>query len=224
RVIKVAAVSGAARVTLRYIASQSGAAEWAIDVPNQSLGMVLSGLESGSTQVPADARAGMVTSVVIPDDPHTVPVANAQLILDRWPRPNWPEASALTGASGAISLRVAPDSAVGSFRVTRLEVAAALFALSGAGSLDFRSGLRLRAQARGSRSCQELAALLPASVYREKVRAYVGSHTKDERVELSLSIDLQDTAARENAEQTGLRFAWHLAAGCGLEELRPDPV
>ncbi|HEX6275931.1 MAG TPA: hypothetical protein VFZ53_22975 [Polyangiaceae bacterium] len=217
------------RATATYMVSDGRAAEWILEVPYQSfaaLGRAL-GVNSGSNDDPS--RITGTFSWIVPDDRSLTPSGTFHFVIDRWREPNWPEASALTGSSGSLggAIVVALDGR--SFRLERVEVAAAAFALTGSGTITITERPELRLHARGRRTCAELARDLPPSRYRDTVLATLG--LTDERpataatkprpangadagsVELELTIELS-LAARGSAD-----FRWHLTPGCGLGEL-----
>jgi len=105
-------------------------------------------------------------------------------------------------------------------------VAAASFALNGNGTVTTAAKPEIRFQARGRRTCGQLARHLPPSRYRDSVLATLGlmdkqhpttsdhaSGTEIGWVELTLLVEL-------SLESGGSpRFRWHLTPGCGLGEL-----
>jgi hypothetical protein len=112
-------------------------------------------------------------------------------------------------------------------------VAAAIFSLTGTGTLTLGEPSRLTFEARGTRSCAQLAAHLPASIHREKVKAFlerakqsngVPSHeptnplrtAEEQTVELRLDVDLTMGVGGRSS------FAWHLTHGCGLDALAEE--
>ncbi|HEY5961234.1 MAG TPA: hypothetical protein VIV60_31975 [Polyangiaceae bacterium] len=215
---------------LRYFPTQGKAAEWMLAVPSQPLAALLARLGAGAASTPAASRVAGSLSVFIFDDPKTLARANLQLVIDNWFMPAWPDAAALTGRSGSIGMRLEPTQESRLWRVTRVEVAAATFALTGTGTLALGEPTRLSFSARGTRTCAQLAAHLPASTYRQRVaryleqasppskgnepgRAIAANADQTPTVELSLTSDVTMGIGGHSS------FVWHLGAGCGLEEL-----
>jgi hypothetical protein len=217
------------RASLRYFPSEGRAAEWMLEVPYQSFGALRQALGSGNADKSDQSRLTGTISVLFPGNRSLPPRGSLQLVFDDWFRPPWPDSNVLTGTSGAIGARLTPDQD-DAWNLTRVEVAAALFALEGSGRLRLKRQVELTLHAKGSRSCAQLAANLAASSYRDKIRAYLGvndqagdvqvassaSPRANESVELSLEIEMA------NGPKGHARFSWHLTPGCGLEELRSE--
>jgi hypothetical protein len=229
------------RATAKYIPSQGGAAEWMIDVPHQSLAALRQRIGLGGSPAVDPSQIAGTLSWVTPDDPALASRGSFHFVLDRWYGPKWPEASALTGASGSIAAAIVPTPEAARFRLARVEIAAGLFALEGGGIIALGERPEITLEARGRRTCADLSEHLPRSRYRDAVRAKLGlerepaTATKgksiprtaaaSESVELSVAIALSVIGPRSRNDPGtigsggGVRFRWHLSPGCGLEEL-----
>jgi hypothetical protein len=191
------------RAQAKYLAADERAAEWIIVVPHQPLGAF----------GPEDASISGTLSWVVQSDPKRAPRGGVRFVLDQWDKPPWPEASALTGASGSVAAIVVPAADGASFRLERVEVAAALFTLQGRGTFSSGAKPELQLTAKGQRTCSELAEHLAASHYRDRVRAKLEQDIDPGWVELELNVQVTLGAGG------GTRFRWHLSPGCGLAEL-----
>lgn len=204
--------------TLRVTRSIGQGIEWTFEIPSQSLPARASQLGLRLDDGFREAVFVGVGSVIVPDSPALAARANFRFTIDNWRRPHWPEAALLTGRSGAVALRIRPDPGA-THAITRVEVAAGLFALIGTGQLSFGDPNRLTFRAQGERECARLLAHLPASGLRERVQAYVtgqGPTANTESVRLELDV------VAEAPSQRPLQFRWHLQAGCGLPEMTDD--
>jgi hypothetical protein len=204
---------------LRVTRTVGQGVEWSVDVPSQSFSQWASRLGLRLDSSWNDAVFVGVGSVVVPDSASYPARANFRFTIDKWRRPNWPEAALLTGRSGAIALRVSPGPEA-EHSITRVEVSAGLFSLVGTGQLTFGEPSRLAFDASGELSCARLLAHLPPCDHRERVRAYVRDHGEDAANTTSARLDLAVVA--EAPSERPLRFRWHLRAGCGLSEMSED--
>jgi len=192
--------------TARYLASDGRAGEWLLQVPRQPFGALLGSL---GLKPPSGADATRVTgtlSWIVPEDPAVVARGSFRLILDGWPLPAWPDASALVGNNGSLAATLAPGADPTTVRVENLKVETAHFPLDGSGTVTLTEPPVVELTAKGRRACAELAQSLPDSRYRTVIAAHAAK--AGESVELSLGARL----ARD-----GARFEWHASAGCGLE-------
>jgi hypothetical protein len=191
------------RAQAKYLAPDERAAEWIIVVPHQPLGAF----------GPENSSISGTLSWIVQSDPKLAPRGGVRFVLDQWDKPPWPEASALTGSSGSVAAMVLPTADGASFRLERVEVAAALFTLQGRGTFTSAAKPELRFTAKGQRTCSELAQHLAPSRYRDLIRAKLEQGVDPGWVELEL--DVQVTLGAGG----GTRFRWRLAPGCGLAEL-----
>jgi hypothetical protein len=217
------------RAKATYVPSDGRASEWRISVPHQPLGPLRAAVGLGAGPYDAATRIAGSLSFITPDARDTPSRGSFRFVLDGWERPPWPEASALTGSSGALAVVLVPTPEDGGLRLERVEVAAALFELRGRGRLALRDTITGHLSASGRRTCAELAGALPPSRYRQAVREYLGlrpeapgqgqpvtppaSGPGSESVELSLRIDIS------TGPKGSLAFHWKLSPGCGLGEL-----
>ncbi len=221
----------APQLEVRYVPSLGKAAEWMLNVPSQPLGSLLGRLGAG-VATPADSsRVAGTLSAIVFDDATTPSRANVALVVDNWFVPAWPQASALTGKSGSIGARLSPSGDGRSWKLTRVEVGAAIFSLTGTGTLTLGEPSRLSFEVNGARSCAQLAAHLPVSTYREKAMSFLerakqatGAASR-EPPDAVMTAEEQTVRLRLSVELTmGVRghsnFTWHLTAGCGLDELK----
>jgi hypothetical protein len=173
----------------------------------------------------AAARIAGTLSWIVPEDVRLPTRGSCRFVLDGWPRPPWPDASALTGSSGAIAAAIAPSPVNDELRLERVEVSAALFDLRGNGTITLGGAPRIALSTSGRRTCAELSRGLPPSRHREAVRSFLGpgalgalpasnaAGRAEDWVELSLRVELELGATGD------LRFLWHLSPGCGLPEM-----
>jgi hypothetical protein len=217
------------RAKATYVPSDGRASEWRIILPHQPLDALRTALGLGVAAPDTATRIAGTLSFIIPVALDASPRGSFRFVLDGWDRPPWPEASAITGSSGALAAVLVPSPEGDALRLERVEVAAALFELRGSGELAFRDTVTGTLSASGRRTCAELAAGLPRSRYRQTVRDYLGLGPEgagqgtqqpppatglgSEFVDLSLRIDI---ASGPNGS---LGFHWHLTPGCGLGEL-----
>lgn len=190
-------------VNAKYLAPDERAAEWIVVVPHQPLGAF----------GPEASRISGTLSWIVQSDLKVPPRGGFRFVLDQWDKPPWPEASALTGSSGSVAALVLPAADGASFRLERVEVAAALFTLQGSGSFTPSTKPELRFTAKGQRTCSELAEHLAPSRYRDLVRAKLEQGIDPGWVELELGVELSLGAGG------GTRLRWQLSPGCGLDQL-----
>jgi hypothetical protein len=209
-----------ARATATYVPSDGRAAEWRVVLPRRPLVELRRAFGLGEPSPDDTAQVTGTLSWIVPDDVRLAARGSCRFVLDGWPRPPWPDASALTGSSGAIAAAVAPSIAVDELRLERVEVAAALFELRGTGTITLGAPPKAVFSASGRRTCAELAQGLPPSRHRETVRGFLGvgspvaaTGRADESVELGLRVEV--VLGRPGA----IRFLWHLSGGCGLAEM-----
>jgi hypothetical protein len=217
------------RAKATYVPSDGVGSEWRVGVPHQPLGPLRAALGLGASPPDAATRVAGSLSFIIPDARDTSWRGSFRFVLDGWERPPWPEASAITGSTGALAAVLLPTPEPDGLRLERVEVAAALFELRGSGMLTLRDTVTGHLSASGRRTCAELAAALPNSSYRQAVRDYLGLGLEpagqgqraarpadgpgSESVELSLRIDIS------TGPNGSLTFNWRLSPGCGLKEL-----
>ncbi|MDQ2647010.1 MAG: hypothetical protein M3020_24610 [Myxococcota bacterium] len=183
------------RATARYLASDGRAAEWLVQLPRQTFGR-------------EPARFTATFSWIVPDDPALERRGSFRVILDQWPAPAWPEATALLGNSGAIAAPVTLSPEPSTLRLERLKLETAHFSLDGSGTVTLTEPPRLELEAKGRRACTDLLRTLPGSRYRDAIAAY--GPREGESVELSLHLEL---SLRDSLEP---HMDWRLSAGCGL--------
>lgn len=203
--VRVGGADATPRATAKYLSGDERAAEWIVTVPNQALGAF-----GGDT-----SRISGTLSWVVPSNPTLPPRGGFRFVMDQWQQPPWPEAKVLTGSSGAVAAVLLPAADGASLRLDRVEVAAALFTLEGSGSVTFSGEPELRFEAKGQRTCSELAEHLAPSRYRDQVRAKLEQGVEPGWVELELRAQVR------LGEGGSSSFRWHLKPGCGLAELTP---
>jgi hypothetical protein len=186
------------RGTARYLASDGRAAEWLVQLPRQTFGR-------------EPARFTATFSWIVPDDPALDRRGSFRVILDQWPAPAWPEATALLGNTGAIAAPVTLSPEPSTLRLERAKVETAHFSLDGGGTITLAEQPRLELEAKGRRTCAELLRTLPSSRYRDAIAAH--GPREGESVELSLHLEL---SIRDGSAP---RLDWRLSAGCGLAAL-----
>ena len=119
--------------------------------------------------------ADPVLSIIVPDAVALPIVGSLQVVIDGWLRPDWPNASALVGKSNSVGARLRIPRDLSALELQRVEVGAGVFGLVGSGKLAWGPRPRLKAIARGTRSCAQLSASLPPSVHRDRLEAYLSA-------------------------------------------------
>jgi hypothetical protein len=193
--------------------------EWALDIPSQPFSEWAKRIGLTIDETWAQAVVVGNGSLIVPDSFAQSARADFRFTIDNWHRPSWPEARLVTGRSGAIALRISPGSDA-THAITRVEVAAGLFSLTGTGQISFAEPSRLTFDAQGELSCARLLAHLPESSYRDRVQVHLHEHREDSAKDASVRLAL---AVRAEAPRgSALKFRWHLHAGCGLPEMNED--
>jgi hypothetical protein len=157
------------------------------------------------------ARIAGTFTWISPEDPAIASRGSFHFVVDDWPLPPWPEASALVGRSGSVAASIALSPDPTTLRLERVKVETGHFPLDGTGSVTLAEQPELHLEARGRRACAELAQSLRSSRYRDSVLAHAARD--GESVELSLRVAI---STRDGVKP---RFDWGLSAGCGLEAL-----
>jgi len=204
------------QVTLKHVISDGTGSEWVLNVPYQAVVPLLGPLGLAASTGSGGAKATGVVSIIVPEAAERRPFGNLRFVVDDWPQPAWPEVSSLVGRSGSFGIGLLYRGDGRTWTLPRIEVSAGLFTLSGTGVMTWSERLELAAELRGSRSCDELATHLPASSYRDRVRAYVAQRPASrgsERAELGLRLRMSAGADGK------LTMDFRLAPACGLNEL-----
>jgi hypothetical protein len=165
-----------------------------------------------------DSRIGGSLTLVVPTDPNLPIRGNVQLVLDRWPKPQWQEASRLLGNTVSFFARIEPSPDNSHWDLLDADVRLALFTLHGTGRLKFAPFLSVTLDVQGERRCAQLEANLPPSSYATQVTQYLAraeSNRKRRAEETSLRFQL----ATNGVDITSSLVAWRLTAGCGIAEM-----
>lgn len=189
------------------------AALWAITLPHQPARRALD--HYAPDLALGDERAALLVSVslVVPHVPENPVRGQLELVLDAWPKPDWPDAKALLGDTLSLGGRIEPDASGANWQLEDVRVSTLLFSLNGRGHIEWRRTPALRLAAAGTLTCQQLASNLAPSVYQEQVQRYLASASRAQRagtVELSLHLDIDAAAGRREV-------LFRLGSGCGLE-------
>lgn len=203
-------------LTLTYVRRRDGVGEWAFDIPNQALNPLAKRFGLDALVLRSESRVSALASLLVSDDATRPRRGQLRFVVDDWFRPTWPEAAFLVGRSGAVGARMETQGDGASFTLSRVEVTASIFSLTGFGRLTLGPDPELVFDARGSLTCAKLAANLPPSVYRERVRNYLKPSRDEETVTLRLAFRLTRSSTASSVAR------WHLTSGCGLAELSDD--
>jgi hypothetical protein len=217
-------VASSAQIKLRYVPTSGIASEWFLDLASQPLAPLIRriGLDPGMA-FNASRMLGSI-SLIVPNDPELNIRGTLSLLVDGCPKPTWPESKALIGETCSLWARIEPAADRSVWELPNVEVTLPLFTLSGTGRITLGEHPRFSIDVSGVRNCAQLRAHLPPSNYLELVKSHVevsaanaaGKRPPDpaaESAELRIQMDLDDSP------QGRRNVAWHLAPGCGLEEL-----
>jgi hypothetical protein len=199
------------RVQLSCFPSSQGQARWLLDVLHQGVRPLAAriGWQLGP-EFEATRIAGSL-SLDIPDrlsDQAGEPVrGRVQLVLDQWPGRGESSPSALVGSTLSLVSNLVPAANGTGWDLPRVALSTPVFDLSGPGQVDLASAPRFHLEATGARTCRQLRALLPPSVERERVDAYLAG--RDGKTAGKAQLHLVWRASEPPA--------WRLDGGCGLD-------
>lgn len=190
-----------------------GAALWSLTLPHQSARAALAHYAPELTF--EDDRAALLVSLslVVPHTRDQPVRGRLELVLDGWPKPDWPDAKVLFGDTLSLGGRVEPGPGGASWAIEDVQLSTLLFSLKGRGQIEWRRTPALRLDATGTLTCRQLDANLGPSVYRDQVRRYLAAAppaAKAGEVALSLHLDIDARAGRREV-------LFRLGKGCGLE-------
>ncbi len=207
---------------LRYVPAHPELGEWVLTVPSQPAPAFFERLGVQAPLVGPSSRISGLVSMFSPRDGETEARGELRVVWDDWVLPDWAEANTLLGSSGALSARLSRGEK-GNLQLDRVEVSAALFSLTGSGSLRWGNPAELRLDAAGSLSCLALSEQLPPSTYRTRVRAFLAASTPAERrVRHSETVTLRTRFVMQDGQNSQLSASFWLSAGCGLTALTSD--
>lgn len=206
---------------LGYFGSNHGAAEWIFSARHQPARPLAQQLGWELDSAFDASRVVVSSSLIVPDDPKRAKRGKLELALDHWPKPAWPDASALLGdTAGFVATFELPEQG-SHWDLQRVTVALPLFTLTGVGRVVWGPKPSLSFEASGKLNCAQLRGNLPASVYLDQLKKYlepdaapVAAARLHEEVELTLRL------SADRALDGKREAAWHLGAGCGLSERR----
>lgn len=205
---------------LAIVPLAKGLEEWQLNLPSQPFCPLLSRFGGNCGTAFSGMRVSGVAKATESPELGLPARLDAQLILDHWPVPDWPEGVTLVGTSGALGLRLLKPNESGSWESARVEVTTGIFELVGLGHRENSVPPRFFFEATGHRSCAELQALLPPSEARNLVAAYISEPLappirKAERVTLTLEVGFLDAPGETP------RLSWTSSGGCGLPPRKP---
>ncbi len=213
-----------AKVKLSQYVPRGGGTRWVFSIVYQPLSELLGRLGWwGGPEVEATGVVGSVTLGKEPDEPRTK--GYLSLTFDRWPGPDWPEANAFLGRTGAMYARIEADEPW-RFDLPYVEITLPLFRVTGPGRLTpLGTGALARFEVAGRAICRVLAAHAAPSVYRDALVAFMDAHPEAASVDRAESpfveLRAQLDAARGLPSRASL--AIEVSGGCGLDARSSSP-
>jgi hypothetical protein len=209
---------------LGYFASSGAAAQWMFTGRHQPVRPFARtlGWELGEAFEPT--RAVTSASLIVPDDRARPKRASIELGIDAWPKPLWPDASALLGDTLAFAAYFPfPEDRAAPVLVPKVSVSLALFTLNGEGSMNWLKSPGFSFAVAGKLNCGQLRGNLSPSVYLDQVRKYLDPEPALSAVEaaarLKEEVELRLKLSADQADAAKRHAVWHLSAGCGMPEL-----
>jgi hypothetical protein len=209
---------------LGYFASSGVAAQWLFTARHQPVRPFARALgwELGEAFEPA--RAVTSASLIVPDDRARLKRASIELGIDAWPKPPWPDATALLGDTMAFAAYFPfPEDRAAPVSVPKVSVSLALFTLTGEGSMSWAKPPAFSVTVSGKLNCGQLRGNLPPSVYLDQVRKYLDPQPAlspaDAAARLKEEVELRLKLSADQADAAKSQAVWRLSAGCGMPEL-----
>ena len=209
---------------LGYFASSGVAAQWMFNARHQPLRPLARALGWDLGESFESTRAVTSASLIVPDDRARPKRASIELGIDAWPKPAWPDGSALLGDTLAFAAYFPfPEDRAGSISVPKVSVSLALFTLTGEGSMSWGKPPNFSFTVTGKLTCAQLRGNLSPSVYLDQVRKYLNPEPAlsavDAAARLKEEVELRLKLSADQGDPSKRQAAWHLSAGCGMAEL-----
>lgn len=189
-----------------------GAKLWLFSLPHQPARGALA--HYGLPLLPDRDPTRLLTSLslVVPDAADKPVRGRLELVLDAWPKPDWPDTKALLGDTLSLGARVEPAEQGGSWALEDARVSLLLFTLSGQGHIDWAEPPAFALDASGERTCEQLRKNLEPSVYLDDITRFLAAQPASAAkgsVRLSVHLRVSPTSGVREID-------WRLTAGCGL--------
>lgn len=210
-----------AQIQLGYFPSaRGGGSQWTLTFTHQPVRPMAQrlGWELGSAFDSTSAAGSL--SFAIPADKTQKVRGLLQMIVDRWPRPNWPESEALLGGAGSFLARILPSEDMLRWELVHTEFSTSIFTLVGTGRISLGARPTIAFDVQGTRTCAQIQGNVPPSVYLNSVNQFLEpSSAADAPARRAEQAGLRLQLFAENAPNGTQRAAWRLEPGCGLSEM-----
>lgn len=210
-----------AQIQIGYFPSaRGGGSQWTLTFTHQPVRPMAQrlGWELGSAFESTSAAGSL--SFVIPADKTQKTRGLLQMIVDRWPRPSWPESEALLGGAGSFLARIVPSEDMLRWELVHTEVSTSIFTLVGTGRIMLGARPSIAFDVQGTRTCAQIQGNVPPSVYLDSVNQFLEpSSAADAPARRAAQAGLRLQLFAENAPNGRQQAAWRLEPGCGLSEM-----
>ncbi|MGE5788873.1 MAG: hypothetical protein ACM3ZE_30065 [Myxococcales bacterium] len=200
-----------------FPSARGGGSQWTVTFVHQPVRPMAQrlGWELGA-EFDATSAAGSL-SFVVPREASQPIRGLLQMIVDRWPRPKWPESEALLGGAGSFLARIVPSDDLQRWELVHTDVSLSLFTMTGTGRILFGPTPSVAFDVQGTRTCAQIQGNTPPSTYLDRVNHYLeqAGASVAERRATQASLRLQVFA--ENGGKQNV--AWRLEPACGLSEM-----
>ncbi|HEX7505776.1 MAG TPA: hypothetical protein VF550_03320, partial [Polyangia bacterium] len=203
------------RLQLSCFSPQQGVSRWLLSVLHQELRPLANALGWNLSGDFDAARIAGALTLELPEAASAPVEGRVSLVFDRFPLAAPPEAEPLLGETLSFQSNIVFDQALAFGQLSRLEIKTPVYSLAGSGRVEMAPTLHLEAQ--GERTCRELAALLPPSDARERVKMCLGAQPDkpcrdDAKARTHLGLWLEASGQRGE----GRPAKWRFEPGCRL--------
>jgi hypothetical protein len=206
------------RTQLGYFPATRGPSRWALNVSHQPARALARRLGWDPGSAFDAASVGGTLTFVVPNDSSSPIRGLLQMTVDRYPKPNWPDAEAFLGNTASFAARVTVSPDRHHWELSPLDAQLSLFSLKGTGEVTLGSTPHIAFDIRGARTCAQIEGNAAPSSYLQRARAFLAQLPKDDphrRDEMTLRLQL----STENAPTGQRHVAWQLTSGCGVDEV-----
>jgi hypothetical protein len=212
-------VAGLLPLTITYTTGPS-AGLFAFSLPHQLAQPALRYYDSPLIAETESPRLLGSLSLVVPHATAEAVRGRAELVIDDWETPAWPDAPALLGKTLSVGANIEASPDGSDWELRNVQVSGLLFTLQGEGRVAWGASPSVKLEASGERSCEQLRSHLGPSSYLDQVTRFMsGASAKQsakpgtrDKVQLRLSVVIAPTRAQPAA-------TWQLSGGCGLPKL-----